>query len=148
MSTLNQLLNRKNVRNVIVGGSENLSLYVGEHLFFSYFTNLPFDLLFLPIVLFCFLYLVVLLEVVKPLQLKQLSALAPVLIPQKDWVLFLILQLTNHLLKNFQILKLRIWMPWTKLVWIPYSLTILVIRYPWTLQELLQAFLTTIPSSR
>lgn len=148
MSTLNQLLNRKNVRNVMVGGSENLYLYVGEHLSFSYFTNLPFDLLLLPIVLFCFLYLVVLLEVVKPLQLKQLSALAPVLIPQKDWVLFLILQLTNHLLKNFQILKLRIWMPWTKLVWIPYSLTILVIRYPWTLRELLQAFLTTIPSSR
>lgn len=70
MSTLNQLLNRKNVRNVMVGGSENLYLYVGEHLSFSYFTNLPFDLLLLPIVLFCFLYLVVLLEVVKPLQLK------------------------------------------------------------------------------
>lgn len=70
MSTLNQLLNRKNVRNVIVGGSEILYLYVEEHLFFSYFTSLPFDLLPLPIVLLCFLYLVVLLEVVKPLQLK------------------------------------------------------------------------------
>lgn len=48
MSTLNQLLNRKNVRNVIVGGSEDLYLYVEEHLVFHTLPVYPLTCYFYP----------------------------------------------------------------------------------------------------